>query len=78
MNKVNKMLIAIIKYCFITDNCGPPPPVNYSTMNSNGTSEYAITEYQCKDGYWLTSATNTLVCMDTGMWTGVRPSCTGN
>ncbi len=44
-------------------------------MNSNGTSECDIAEYHCMDGYRLTSDSDSLICMDTGMWTGVMPSC---
>ncbi len=64
----------MIMWIFV-DSCGPPIDIPHSTHASNGTSEYDITKYTCQPGYNMTSDSDTLFCLDTGMWTGLLPNC---
>ena len=56
-------------------DCGPlSDPANGDVDLSEGTEFGASAMYSCDDGYIL-SGTSTRNCLDTGLWSGVEPTC---
>lgn len=57
-------------------DCGLlPNPPNGMVTHPSGTQVGATAEYSCNDGFMLSDMT-VRVCLPSGIWSGVEPTCT--
>ncbi|KAM4772091.1 sushi, nidogen and EGF-like domain-containing protein 1 [Rhinophrynus dorsalis] len=62
------------RHCEKELNCGAPEQVKYAQMIVTSTLPGGRAEYHCNEGYVLSTANNTRVCSEDGMWS-VPPEC---
>ena len=67
--------INVLSFNHTAVDCGPlSDPANGAVDLSDGTEFGATAVYSCDAGYIL-SGTSTRDCLDTGLWSGVEPTC---
>lgn len=58
-------------------NCGDPGLPDNSDRQGDDFLFTDTVQYTCNNGYYQSSGDSNLTCLDTGLWNGTLPVCTG-